>query len=107
MHVRFPNKEEDRLTYRKPPVLYQQAARDTGIAHANHFRFLQSRTCFLSLFMEKWIDSAVEMTGIDRRTLNALAGEMLGTGKLLTEEGFSPNSRKSGLRFPEASRLRL
>ena len=93
MHVRFPNKRR-RQAYRKPPVLYQQAARDTGIAHANHFRFLQARTCFLSLFMEKWIDSAVEMTGIDRRTLNALAGEIFaGTGKLLTEEGFSPNRR--------------
>ena len=58
--------------------------------------------------MEKWIDAAVEMTGIDRRTLNALAGEMLlGTGKLLTEEGFTPKSCKSGWRFPEASRPRL
>lgn len=47
------------------------------------------------------------MTGIDRGTLNALAGEMLvGTGKLLTEEGFSPNSFRKGSRYPAASPLR-
>ncbi|WP_433939008.1 late competence protein ComER [Paenibacillus lautus] len=56
---------------------------------------------FLSLFMEKWIDAAVEMTGIDRRTLNALAGEMLlGTGKLLTEEGFSPEELQKRVAVP-------
>ncbi|ACX64005.1 late competence protein ComER [Paenibacillus sp. FSL H8-0457] len=56
---------------------------------------------FLSLFMEKWIDAAVEMTGIDRRSLNALAGEMLlGTGKLLTEEGFSPEELQKRVAVP-------
>ncbi|AWP28933.1 late competence protein ComER [Paenibacillus glucanolyticus] len=56
---------------------------------------------FLSLFMEKWIDAAVEMTGIDRKTLNALAGEMLlGTGKLLTEEGFSPEQLQERVAVP-------
>lgn len=56
---------------------------------------------FLSFFVEKWIDAAVEMTGADRPTLNALAGEMLlGTGKLLTEEGFSPEQLQERVAVP-------
>lgn len=56
---------------------------------------------FLSFFVEKWIDAAVEMTGADRPTLNALAGEMLlGTGKLLTEEGFSPEQLQKRVAVP-------
>ncbi|MFC7681464.1 late competence protein ComER [Paenibacillus sp. GCM10028914] len=56
---------------------------------------------FLSFFVEKWIDAAVEMTGADRPTLNALAGEMLlGTGRLLTEEGFSPEQLQERVAVP-------
>ncbi|WP_054956302.1 late competence protein ComER [Paenibacillus dakarensis] len=56
---------------------------------------------FLSFFVEKWIDAAVEMTGADRPSLNALAGEMLlGTGRLLTEEGFSPRQLQERVAVP-------
>ncbi|CAM2834053.1 late competence protein ComER [Paenibacillus sediminis] len=45
---------------------------------------------FLAFFLEKWIDAAVEMTGIERSSASFLAAEMLlGTGKLLTEGGYS------------------
>ncbi|CAH1196650.1 Pyrroline-5-carboxylate reductase [Paenibacillus auburnensis] len=46
---------------------------------------------FLSYFLERWIEAAVEATGIDEALVSRLAGEMLlGTGKLLTEGGFTP-----------------
>lgn len=46
---------------------------------------------FISFFLERWIESAVEATGIEEALVTRLAGEMLlGTGKLLTEAEFSP-----------------
>ncbi|MHA6530417.1 late competence protein ComER [Paenibacillus sp. BAC0078] len=46
---------------------------------------------FISYFIERWIEAAVEATGIEEALLTRLAGEMLlGTGKLLTEGGFTP-----------------
>ncbi|MNN26505.1 Pyrroline-5-carboxylate reductase [compost metagenome] len=46
---------------------------------------------FISYFIERWIDAAVEATGIDETLISQLAGEMLlGTGKLLTEGVFTP-----------------
>ncbi|WNS43693.1 late competence protein ComER [Paenibacillus sp. MMS20-IR301] len=46
---------------------------------------------FLSYFLERWIEAAVESTGIDEALISRLAGEMLlGTGKLLTEGSFTP-----------------
>ncbi|BFH61383.1 late competence protein ComER [Paenibacillus azoreducens] len=46
---------------------------------------------FISFFLEQWVNAAVEITGINREEITALAGEMLlGTGKLLTEGGFKP-----------------
>lgn len=46
---------------------------------------------FISFFLERWIEAAVEATGIDEVLLGRLAGEMLlGTGKLLTEGNFTP-----------------
>ncbi|WP_151735948.1 late competence protein ComER [Paenibacillus tengchongensis] len=46
---------------------------------------------FISFFLERWIASAVEATGIDEALVSRLAGEMLlGTGRLLTEGQFSP-----------------
>ncbi|UQZ32995.1 late competence protein ComER [Paenibacillus sp. PK3_47] len=46
---------------------------------------------FISFFVERWIEAAVEATGIDEALISRLAGEMLlGTGKLLTEGSFSP-----------------
>lgn len=45
---------------------------------------------FIAFFLQKWIDAAVEVTGIDGEEASHLASEMLlGTGKLLTEGGFS------------------
>lgn len=56
---------------------------------------------FLSFFVEKWIDAAVEMTGADRSSLNILAGEMLlGTGRLLTEEGCLPEDLQARVAVP-------
>lgn len=46
---------------------------------------------FLSYFIERWIEAAVEVTGIEETLISLLAGEMLlGTGKLLTEGEFTP-----------------
>lgn len=46
---------------------------------------------FISYFIERWIEAAVEATGIEEALLTRLAGEMLlGTGKLLTEGDFTP-----------------
>lgn len=46
---------------------------------------------FLSYFIERWIEAAVEATGIEEALISRLAGEMLlGTGKLLTEGEFTP-----------------
>lgn len=56
---------------------------------------------FLGYFVEKWIDAAVEMTGADRLVLQALAGEMmLGTGRLLAEEGFTPEQLQRRVSVP-------
>jgi competence protein ComER len=46
---------------------------------------------FMSLFISKWIDAAIEMTGCSREEITCLASEMiLGTGKLLTQGGLTP-----------------
>ncbi|AIQ48845.1 competence protein [Paenibacillus sp. FSL R7-0273] len=46
---------------------------------------------FLSYFLERWIEAAIEATGIDEALVSRLAGEMLlGTGRLLTEGSFTP-----------------
>lgn len=56
---------------------------------------------FLGYFVEKWIDAAVELTGADRQVLQALAGEMmLGTGRLLAEEGFTPDQLQRRVSVP-------
>ncbi|MDQ0090269.1 competence protein ComER [Paenibacillus anaericanus] len=45
---------------------------------------------FISYILQQWIDSATELTGISRREATILGAEMLvGTGKLLTEGGFT------------------
>ncbi|MGG1877650.1 late competence protein ComER [Paenibacillus cisolokensis] len=104
-------KEEDRqlieslLSYISRPVeILESHTRITS-------DFSSCGPAFLSLFVEKWIDAAVELTGADRGTLNTLAGEMLlGTGKLLTEEGFSPEQLQERVAVPggiTAQALRL
>ncbi|MVO99490.1 late competence protein ComER [Paenibacillus lutrae] len=46
---------------------------------------------FLAFFLQKYVDAAVQETGISREEANILAAEMtLGTGKLLTTGGFDP-----------------
>ncbi|HEY2494839.1 MAG TPA: late competence protein ComER [Paenibacillus sp.] len=46
---------------------------------------------FVSFFLTKWIDAAVEMTGVDREQLTNLTSEMiLGTGRLLTQAELTP-----------------
>lgn len=94
-------KEEDRLLLES---LLSSISRPTQVLES-HTRitsdFSSCGPAFLSFFVEKWIDAAVEMTGVDRPTLNALAGEMLlGTGKLLTEEGFSPEQLQERVAVP-------
>ncbi|GGF78773.1 pyrroline-5-carboxylate reductase [Paenibacillus albidus] len=61
----------------------------------NHTRitsdFSSCGPAFLSYFIERWIEAAVESTGIEETLITRLAGEMLlGTGKLLTEGQFTP-----------------
>jgi competence protein ComER len=56
---------------------------------------------FLSYFIERWIDTAVQATGIDEALISRLAGEMLlGTGKLLTEGEFSPQELQERVAVP-------
>ena len=56
---------------------------------------------FLSYFIERWIEAAVEATGIDETLISTLAGEMLlGTGKLLTEGDFSPQKLQERVAVP-------
>ena len=46
---------------------------------------------FISFFLSKWIEAAIEMTGSSREEVTCLASEMiLGTGKLLTQGGLTP-----------------
>lgn len=53
--------------------------------------FTSCGPAFMSFFLLKWIDAAVEMTGISREEITCLASEMmLGTGKLLTQGGLTP-----------------
>ncbi|WP_088547468.1 late competence protein ComER [Paenibacillus aquistagni] len=66
---------------------------------------------FISFFLEKWVEAAVEVTGIDKKEATRLACEMVhGTGKLLTEGGFTPEQLKQRVAVPggiTAEALRL
>lgn len=56
---------------------------------------------FLSFFLNQWIEAAVETTGIDRDDLTWMASEMLlGTGKLLTEGGLTPQQLQDRVTVP-------
>ncbi|MBN3525858.1 late competence protein ComER [Paenibacillus apiarius] len=66
---------------------------------------------FLAFFLQKWVGAAVEETGIDREEASRLACEMLlGTGKLLTEGGFTLEQLQQRVAVPggiTAEALRL
>ncbi|MGG0811424.1 late competence protein ComER [Paenibacillus alvei] len=66
---------------------------------------------FIAFFVQKWVDAAVEVTGIERKDAERLASEMLlGTGKLLTEGGFNLEHLKQRVAVPggiTAEALRL
>ncbi|MEQ7052440.1 late competence protein ComER [Paenibacillus alvei] len=66
---------------------------------------------FIAFFVQKWIEAAVEVTGIERNEAERLASEMLlGTGKLLTEGGFSLEHLRQRVAVPggiTAEALRL
>jgi competence protein ComER len=56
---------------------------------------------FLSFFLQKFIDAAIEETGISRNQATKLASEMLlGTGKLLTTGGFTPQTLQQRVAVP-------
>jgi competence protein ComER len=56
---------------------------------------------FLSLFVQKFVDAAVQKTGISEEDATLLACEMvLGTGKLLTTGGFNPYSLQKRVAVP-------
>jgi len=56
---------------------------------------------FLAFFLQQFIDAAVGKTGISREEATRLAAEMtLGTGRLLTEGGFSPESLQERVCVP-------
>jgi competence protein ComER len=56
---------------------------------------------FLAFFIQKFIDAAVEETGISEEEATQLASEMaLGTGKLLTTGGFTPESLQKRVAVP-------
>ncbi|MDP4097029.1 late competence protein ComER [Paenibacillus sp. P96] len=63
--------------------------------------FASCGPAFLAFFLEQWIQAGSELTGMDSRQLNDLAGEMLlGTGKLLTEGGLTPAELQSRVAVP-------
>ncbi|WP_128896478.1 late competence protein ComER [Longirhabdus pacifica] len=56
---------------------------------------------FLSFFIQKFIEAAVEETEIPEEIATTLASEMtLGTGKLLTEASFTPQSLQAKVSVP-------
>ncbi|OPA78370.1 late competence protein ComER [Paenibacillus selenitireducens] len=56
---------------------------------------------FIAFFLQKWIDAAVETTGINREQATCLASEMvLGTGKLLTEGRLTPEEVQTRVAVP-------
>lgn len=56
---------------------------------------------FMAFFLQKFIDAAVEKTGIARETATELATEMLyGTGKLLTNGGMDPTTLQKRVSVP-------
>ncbi|CAG7639800.1 Pyrroline-5-carboxylate reductase [Paenibacillus solanacearum] len=56
---------------------------------------------FLAYFVQKFVEAAVEETGIAEEEATVLASEMLlGTGKLLTTGGFSPASLQKRVAVP-------
>lgn len=56
---------------------------------------------FLSFFIERFVKAAVEHTGIPKEEATRLASEMvLGTGLLLTQGGFSPESLRERVTVP-------
>jgi competence protein ComER len=56
---------------------------------------------FMAFFLQKFIDAAVEKTGIARETATELATEMLyGTGKLLTKGGMDPITLQQRVSVP-------
>ncbi|GGG11032.1 late competence protein ComER [Paenibacillus abyssi] len=66
---------------------------------------------FFAFLVQKFVDAAVEETGIDHQEATALASSMLlGTGRLLTEGGLSPKELQSLVSVPggiTAEALRL
>lgn len=56
---------------------------------------------FLCYFVQQFIEAAHQETGMDQAEATRLASEMvLGTGKLLTEGGFTPESLQDRVRVP-------
>ncbi|TNJ67932.1 late competence protein ComER [Paenibacillus hemerocallicola] len=56
---------------------------------------------FLAYFVQKLVDAAVQVTGVSREEATRLASEMvLGTGKLLNEGGFSPETLRQRVAVP-------
>ncbi|SHE10329.1 Pyrroline-5-carboxylate reductase [Chlamydia abortus] len=56
---------------------------------------------FLAYFLEHFIRASVEETGINEQQASALAAQMLvGTGKLLTEGGFTPETLRQRVSVP-------
>lgn len=56
---------------------------------------------FLAYFVQKLVDAAVEVAGVPREEATRLASEMvLGTGKLLNEGGFTPESLRQRVAVP-------
>ncbi|OXM86157.1 late competence protein ComER [Paenibacillus rigui] len=56
---------------------------------------------FLSYFIQKFVDAAVQETGISEQEATQLASEMtLGTGKLLTTGGFTPEAIQKRVSVP-------
>jgi len=56
---------------------------------------------FIAFIIEQWIHAAVELTGIEQNSAEQVASEMLlGTGKLLTEGGFTLQQLRQRVTVP-------
>lgn len=94
-------KGEDRLLLED---LLQSISRPV-IIEENYTRvtsdFSSCGPAFIAFFLQKWIDAAVETTGINREQATCLASEMvLGTGKLLTEGQLTPGDIMTRVAVP-------
>lgn len=101
MHLREPN-----IAGGPPPagaayVLHQHPGLHPGDGDSHRIGYRQLRPGVYRLFLQQWAEAASRQTGIGRAEALRLGAEMLhGTGKLLTEGGFTPEQLQRRVAVP-------